>query len=440
MIKIRKKECIINPDPEEEEDRFSRLPEDILVRIVCLLPLKDAVATSVLSKQWESIWTWTNNLDFDGDQSIDRYQQRNERLNFIKLVNNVIEKHNHKAELERFRVCFDLSGRNSSSIIKWIRFATRKRVRVLELKFFECGCPRNTTSSFVFPSKIIKHLKFLKVLSLVCVHVSQEVLESLLSKCPLLERLEVVHSDTLINLRVRGPSLALKHLKLKYCFNVKSIEICDAINMVSFYCDCHEPLKDPPLRLVLRNVPKLANVDISLCNVNYLHHAFAALSCCVSYLQILQLHLAAQRYKDDVPYPMLPNLKELKLFLDGFDDLILFHIHPFLLKAPNLQRLVLKLRHWYLDIVEPAACRKPAKKPHHYCLKEVEVTGYSGFPSDDELILYLIESAVSLEKIIVNTCESEEWPVQSTMFEGQGRDALRHMKEKIPTTIEFICL
>ncbi|XP_060667863.1 putative FBD-associated F-box protein At5g38570 [Ziziphus jujuba] len=388
-IKIREKEHIINPDPEEEEeDRFTGLPENILVRIVCLLPLKDAVATSVLSKRWQYIWTWTNNLDFDGDQIIDRYQQRNERGNFITL-----------------------------------------RVRVLEL--LECYCPGNTTSSFVFPSN-----KFLKILSLDCVQVSQEVLESLLSKYPLLERLEVLHSDALINLRIRGPSLALKHLKLKNCYNVESIEICDAVNLVSFqYCNCHDPLDDPPLRLVLRNAPKLVNVDISLFNVNYLHHAFATILCCISHLQIL--HLAALNYMDNIPYPILPNPKELKLFLDVFYELIFFHIHPFLEKAPNLQRLVLKLKHWGLFINEPAACKKPATRPHHYCLKEVEVTGYSGYSSDDELILYLIESAVSIEKIIVNPCESEEWHVQSTMFEEQGRDhALRHMKEKIPKTIK----
>lgn len=42
---------------------------------------------------------------------------------------------------------------------------------------------------------------------------------------------------------------------------------------------------------------------------------------------------------------------------------------------------------------------KATKCPHPY-LKEVEVQGYTGHRNDDELIIYIVENAISLEKII----------------------------------------
>ena len=44
------------------DDEISALPTDLLVHILSIIPTKDAVATSVLSKPWRYIWTLVPSL------------------------------------------------------------------------------------------------------------------------------------------------------------------------------------------------------------------------------------------------------------------------------------------------------------------------------------------------------------------------------------------
>jgi len=52
-----KKRAISYRRDEGGEDRISALPDDLLVRILLLVPTKAAVATMILSKRWQFIWT-----------------------------------------------------------------------------------------------------------------------------------------------------------------------------------------------------------------------------------------------------------------------------------------------------------------------------------------------------------------------------------------------
>ncbi|KAJ1405478.1 F-box-like domain superfamily [Sesbania bispinosa] len=46
------------------KDRISSLPDDVLIHILSFLPSNEAIATSLLSSRWRSLWTLVPSLDF----------------------------------------------------------------------------------------------------------------------------------------------------------------------------------------------------------------------------------------------------------------------------------------------------------------------------------------------------------------------------------------
>ncbi|XP_060190724.1 putative F-box/FBD/LRR-repeat protein At5g56810 [Lycium barbarum] len=49
----------------DRNDRISDLPNNVLNRILELLPVHDAARTSILSKQWRSVWAMLPNMKLD---------------------------------------------------------------------------------------------------------------------------------------------------------------------------------------------------------------------------------------------------------------------------------------------------------------------------------------------------------------------------------------
>ena len=85
------------------------------------------------------------------------------------------------------------------------------------------------------------------------------------------------------------------------------------------------------------------------------------------------------------------------------------------------------------------------KYPNEH-LKEVEIVGFAGRAIDIQLVVYLLESAINLEKIIVNPCSPYvvgipcPENIRTTVeFEG-AREAAKRLKEKLLTRAEFVIM
>ncbi|KAL6226434.1 hypothetical protein ACLB2K_000396 [Fragaria x ananassa] len=416
-------------------DRISLLPHEILVSIVSLLSLKEAAATSVLSKRWQNLWKYTMTLNFqDVDFSVgDNFhcyialvQELRDRKNrkYVSWMDRVLEQHQGQY-IERFRAYFFLHSEFKNSIDKWIEFAMQKRVQVLELQLLipEYDYARD---NYAFPHNLLG--------------MTDEVLDYFLSNCPVLERLTVTDARGLVCLRVVGASISLKYLTVNGCPNLKSIEICNA-NIVSFV------YRGAGMDLFISNVPFLIEVHISeraLDNVDFTTLAFTRLSSCLSHLEILKLNICGVVYNQNYDFPILENLKQLELNVETDYHSALYHLSSFMKACPHIHRLVLKLDFRRTD-VETTVSRAP-KFPHH-SLKVVEIMGYRGYECAVKHVVYLIESVVALEKIIIDPLRRWIWPPgmdrEPDMVKEEvkaRKHAKEHLQERVPSTIEFVCL
>nr|XP_011470491.1 PREDICTED: F-box/LRR-repeat protein At3g58900-like [Fragaria vesca subsp. vesca] len=451
-------------------DRISLLPYEVLVSIASLLSLKEAAATSVLSRRWKNVWKYTTTLNFQdldlfvGDnfyclKLLEENLRDEKSRKYVDWVDRVLVQHEGHT-IERFKAFFFLNNIFKNSIDKWIEFAMQKRVQVLELQFFIKQYDF-TIDNYEFPQNLIglggegeysnhiptQHLcrynnvgfKFLKVLRLQQICLTDEVLEYFLSNCPVLERLTVTVARGLVCVRVVGPSISLKYLAILDCPNLKSIEICNP-NIASFV------YMGACIDLLINNVPLLIEVHISeraLHYVDFTTVAFNRLSFCLSHLEILKLNISGVVYNPNYDFPVLENLKQLELNVETNYQWALYHLYSFMKACPHIHRLILKLE--FQTYVETIVSKAP--KFSHHSLKVVEIMGYRGYQCAVEHVVYLIENVVALEKIIIDPVRRWIWPpgmdrgTEMVKEEVKGRKhAKEHLKERVPSTLEFECL
>lgn len=224
------------------EDRISALPDDLLVRILLLVPTKDALATMILSKRWRSIWTMVPKLDYlemisdDTNKVViggllgrllERFFGRNDqkRLWLLRFIDESLQAHKAPV-LEALAIGVD-RGRHVDvvDVENWIKKAVHSRVRelgfILRWSAEPTRLPNNlytcdTLVSLGLSNKILvdvpspaclPSLKYLILDSVV--YKDEDSLARFLSSCPLLKTLIVErhHQDNVKVFNIKAPFL-----------------------------------------------------------------------------------------------------------------------------------------------------------------------------------------------------------------------------------------
>ena len=207
-----------------KDNNISNLPPNIIEKILTKIPIRDAVKTSILSTKWRYQWTAMTLLVFDEipDGSLDDQKAAEIRLaNFVTQFLLL-----HDGPIHKFKVTTSYL-RMSTDIDQWLHVISRKDIEELSLggnwicinsiptpsHLFSCqGLTRLKLCKFVVkPPLKFQGFPCLKYLNLIHCTVSCEVIENLISGCPLLEEFKFRNMDELV-LSVRAPNM--KHLIL----------------------------------------------------------------------------------------------------------------------------------------------------------------------------------------------------------------------------------
>ncbi|KAK8543341.1 hypothetical protein V6N12_015896 [Hibiscus sabdariffa] len=119
----------------ETADRISRLPEDVILRILFFLSVKDAARTSVLSKTWQHIWALLPVFSFCSDALL---RQGNllyasfDANKYMDLVDKSLEELRHcKVRIKRFQIHLFEIQRHASRFNQFMELANRNQVEEL---------------------------------------------------------------------------------------------------------------------------------------------------------------------------------------------------------------------------------------------------------------------------------------------------------------------
>ncbi|XP_027355243.1 putative F-box/LRR-repeat protein At5g02700 [Abrus precatorius] len=255
----------------EGRDYISSLPHSILIHIFSLLPLKDLVVTSLVSKQWEQLVMAVMSMipstilfdEFDmaskiiyanimilQDYHIDfpqmhqfclRYSIIAGSKKFTQFVNRTLNLHNG-CTIKRlsFGLCYDGFNSNKEKIDKWFRFAMTNKVKKLEFDFsngmaaghdkmspeyelppiqsasralesfsFKCGkIKMSNLGAFCYLQSLV-----LKLVSVVCFSI-----EDLVTKCPMLKSLKLESCHIPLNFLICRKDIMIESLMVISCY------------------------------------------------------------------------------------------------------------------------------------------------------------------------------------------------------------------------------
>ncbi|XP_057485305.1 F-box/FBD/LRR-repeat protein At1g13570-like [Actinidia eriantha] len=209
---------------DSTSDIISHLPSNVLDKILMCLPMEETVRTSVLSRKWRYIWAKLPQLVFD-----DRFCRGSLRKTKNELIMTIYEVLLlHRGPILKFTLSLS-QLENCSEIDRLIVFVSNNGIQDLTLHIWTGGLyilPSSLYSCLQLKRLNLRSCRFdfkplpgfkgfsvLHCLELCRVCVTNDVLSSLISSCPLLEQLMLEEFINLNCLEIVAPNLRLLRCK-----------------------------------------------------------------------------------------------------------------------------------------------------------------------------------------------------------------------------------
>ncbi|KAL4563315.1 hypothetical protein LXL04_027355 [Taraxacum kok-saghyz] len=273
---------------EEEEDRISVLPDCLLIEILSRLPsTKHAIRTGILAKRWKQLWTSVTTLIFTYSSYLPIKWRPNVYMNsnFVSFVDKTLTQR-HQLKLNKFVLHTDYDSRFDSRFNKWICYAIRCNVQDLSIKLWHtkikaaflldqlifinsCFTDLTLERCVLNPTRAISW-KNLRNLCIYYGKLNEDLIENILSGCPLSKTLELdacygykrleITSKSVENLVFSG------YIDPEHGYNLDDIIEINAPNILSL------TIRNPLMlwKLLLVNVSSLlkANLDYYKIGIN----------------------------------------------------------------------------------------------------------------------------------------------------------------------------
>ncbi|KAL6012597.1 hypothetical protein ACLOJK_003086 [Asimina triloba] len=224
-----------------QNDRLCNLPQNVIEAVLVLLPIRDAVRTSILSSQWRYRWTAIPQLVFNKECIPHPLTCPNlNRLHRVNIVNQILLRHRgpiHKFKCSRYlQSCPDIDT--------WITFLCNDGIKEFTLHCSEGDMHKVPVHLFsckdlqslelakcsVKPPPTFSGLANLKTLVLCQITITSEALEHLLSRCTFLEDLKLEDFQGLTHLKLVCPNakkITIKGSFQDLCFSTPLLAFAD---------------------------------------------------------------------------------------------------------------------------------------------------------------------------------------------------------------------
>ncbi|KAL8527395.1 hypothetical protein ACS0TY_005309 [Phlomoides rotata] len=393
-------------------DAMSSLPGSILDNILARLSLREAVRTSILSKEWRYKWTSIPNLVFDFLS--DHIFLRNDQLE--NVIYQVL--HHHRGPINKF----SLSCRTSPNIDQWVLLLSSYEVQDFTLRLLD----KHQMTSHFFAFQNLKHLNlyrcifkpppqlkgFSKLITLDFQEVDfvPAIFEQFISQSPLLERVRLICCTNWDAFEVQGPSLRV--------FTFYGV----------FKTICFK--KSPVLAEVSLSTPVVDNLIRSSTGFKYFQIP--------PMLEKLHLHPCVLEFSGagGVPSRFADSLNSLKfltlsMHLDSINEVA----SAFCLarSSPILQmlRVILRTDRIVEAVVEYIRTQETPDRYLHQ-LRRVEIADFSGSEPEIELLRYLLASGKGIEEMVITPCHT------SLSDDARLMNRLMQLPRASPTALLFV--